>query len=473
MNNPASDVSSILRADLLALEYLDEASSRLWSLQNIHEGVDEMLGASILLMGADFGNVQLLEAKKSTLRIVCQRGFDEDFLETFREVSCEDTSACGQALASGNVTTIEDTDTDPLFSPFREIARRSGFRSVISVPLLLPNGEILGVISTHFRSPRTFEDKEIHRFKRYARRAAEFIHRCQTEQVLEEERSRLLMAASISNLGWCSWNLTQETMTWSERCKVHFDLAMDQEPSLEHFYSVVHPDDLNDIRKAIQHAIQAHSDFEADFRVLTQKGSTRWLSTKSRVWIDKTGDTLMSGVTRDITDVKLLDRARRLSDERLQLAMDASEDGIWDWNMVTGDCYFSSSYFKMLGYEPNELPHRLDTFFGFLLPEDQAKPDLCIEQLETFGKCEVDFRLRHRNGEVRWISSHGKVVERDSEGKPIRSVGIHRDITKQKQDHLLLEELNRNLEKRIKERTHQADEANKAKSRFSWARRCV
>jgi hypothetical protein len=99
----------------MSLGRLNELSSRLWRQAGLLGGLDEMLGATIELLGADMGNVQLLDAERGVL-IAAQRGFQPDFLEAFREVAAEDDSACSPALRSGARIVIEDVETDALCS---------------------------------------------------------------------------------------------------------------------------------------------------------------------------------------------------------------------------------------------------------------------------------------------------------------------------------------------------------------------
>ena len=123
-----------LAAEAAALTRLHEASARLWNFRDVSEGLEEILAASIDLLGADKGNVQLLDGERRVLQIAVQRGFAQDFLDFFREVSAEDDSACGRALRFGERVVIEDIEADPEFAPLRPIARASGFRAVQSTP---------------------------------------------------------------------------------------------------------------------------------------------------------------------------------------------------------------------------------------------------------------------------------------------------------------------------------------------------
>ena len=130
----------------------------------------------------------------------------------------------------------------------------------------------------------------------------------------------------------------------------------------------------------------------------------------------------------------------RESEERLNLTFEATSEGIWDWNIQTGEVLFSSQWFKSLGYEPGEFIGHVDSWKKLVHPEDM--PDV-MEKLNAHfaGKTEsyeCVYRLKTKSGAWRWNLDRGKVVVRDSEGRPIRMVGADSDISQLKkyQDEL-------------------------------------
>ncbi|HMY73790.1 MAG TPA: GAF domain-containing protein, partial [Blastocatellia bacterium] len=164
-----------LAAEAAALTRLNQASSHLWRIQNLRDGLDEMLAVTIELLGADKGNIQLLEAEREVLVIAAQRGFSQPFLDYFHEVSTQENSACGRALRSGRRIIIEDVETDEPYTLLRPVAREAGYRAVQSTPLIGRDGVPLGMISTHFRVPHRPIEHELRLLDLYARQAADFI----------------------------------------------------------------------------------------------------------------------------------------------------------------------------------------------------------------------------------------------------------------------------------------------------------
>jgi len=133
--------------------------------------------------------------------------------------------------------------------------------------------------------------------------------------------------------------------------------------------------------------------------------------------------------------------ALRQSEERLQLALDASGDGLWDWNVNTGEVYFSHHWFDMLGYERDELSGHINTWENLIHPDDKPGViNLLQEHLHDHSiPYKLDYRLRTKSGNYKWISNYGKVVAENENGLPGRMTGTHRDISDRKQMELALQ----------------------------------
>lgn len=147
-------------------------------------------------------------------------------------------------------------------------------------------------------------------------------------------------------------------------------------------------------------------------------------------------------VHTEITGRKLEELRRRDSELRLQLALDATGDGIWDWNPQTGQVYLSLGYYAMTGYTAEEEPGSLDFFRRLVHPDDWP---LVMATMEAHLRAEtttsqVEYRMITANGEIRWISGRGRIVERDAAGAPLRMMGLITDISKLKQIETALHE---------------------------------
>ena len=162
-------------ADPAALARLNDLSSRLSRTPELKEGLTDVLAAVIEMLGADKGNIQLYDAERGVLTIVVQSGFDPAFLESFKQVSTVDDTACGRALRLRRPIIIEDTDTDAGYVRYRAIARLAGYRAVISSPIMASEVLPFGMISVHFSSPHQPTEQDKRLLSLYVRDAADFI----------------------------------------------------------------------------------------------------------------------------------------------------------------------------------------------------------------------------------------------------------------------------------------------------------
>ena len=153
------------------------------------------------------------------------------------------------------------------------------------------------------------------------------------------------------------------------------------------------------------------------------------------------------GLVRDISDRKRAERALRESEERLRVALDNAQHGLWDWDIATGHEYLDERWSAIHGYAPGERPASYALWVDGLHPEDRPRVLAVLDQHLTYGTAfyNVDYRARTKNGEWIWINSRGRVHQRDASGKPVRMMGTICDITERKQVEQQLQQLSRQL----------------------------
>ena len=127
-------------------------------------------------------------------------------------------------------------------------------------------------------------------------------------------------------------------------------------------------------------------------------------------------------------------QAVRTSQEQLALVLEGSNDGFWDWNIVTREATYSPRWAEMLGYKLEEVPRHDDFWHDLIHPDDRARAQAAV-QAHLAGRTpmyECELRLRTRSGDYKWILDRGKVVARDPDGRPLRAAGMHTDISERK-----------------------------------------
>ncbi|MGE6315440.1 EAL domain-containing protein [Shewanella baltica] len=136
---------------------------------------------------------------------------------------------------------------------------------------------------------------------------------------------------------------------------------------------------------------------------------------------------------------------KQLNDSELRwlFAVEGSRNGIWDWDISTGEVFLSDRWKEMIGYAPDELAGVFQTWETRLHPDDR---DIVLDALQEYvsGKSkefESVHRLRHREGHYVWVLDRGMLVDWDPQGRPTRMIGIHMDVSESAKNHAAINEL--------------------------------
>jgi len=159
-------------------------------------------------------------------------------------------------------------------------------------------------------------------------------------------------------------------------------------------------------------------------------GGTRWVVAEYVPDVDDQGKVKgFFALVSDITEGKRAEQALQESVERFDLAARGSNEGLWDWNIVTNEVYHSPRFKELLGYEDHEIESSYETWESRLHPEDHDRVmDTLRDHLERRVLFDVEYRLCTKSGEYRWFSGRGQAT-RNAEGKATRMAGSIRDIT--------------------------------------------
>ncbi|MDO8877382.1 MAG: PAS domain-containing protein [Pseudolabrys sp.] len=140
------------------------------------------------------------------------------------------------------------------------------------------------------------------------------------------------------------------------------------------------------------------------------------------------------------------DTARR-GEERYRLVEAAVNDGIWDWNIVDGTDYRSPRWNAIVGYGDDEIGSRNSMFIDLIHPDDRPRvAEATRAHLDEDKPYDLEFRLRHKNGEYRWVHSRGKAL-RDETNRPVRMLGSMTDVTERRRAEAAVNESHTNLER--------------------------
>jgi PAS domain S-box-containing protein len=408
-----------------------------------------------------------------------------------------ETGSCGAAAWHKRRVVVDNIQTHPNWLDYRELAAQARLGACWSEPILSATGAVLGTLDVYHAHPQSPTAVDLQLMEQAARLAAIAIDRSRAQEALRqsEERHRLL-AENASDVIW-TMDMQGRFTFVSPSAQKLFGYTAEEAMKIG-FHQVCAPGSLalaNAEFERIRSSVAAGSDAEpflGELEGLRKDGTTIWTDVSTSLLKDAAGHvTGILGVTRDISKRKqaelalqqlnagleervaerTAELARRsheleVSEERFRLAMDASTDGLWDAHYLTGECYYSPGYWRMLGYEPGEMPQRQDAWLGLMHPDDRAEFEKVREEKLAAGQFEMEFRLKAKDGSYRWVLSRGRVLLRDGQGRVQRALGTHIDITDRRRAEQAIRDLNASLEQKVAERTAQLVAASAAKSQF-------
>ena len=273
----------------------------------------EILDATMLLLGADQGNIQLYDPARDVLEIIAHRGLPEEFLTALRTVSRQDQTASARALREGRRVVIEDVNQDAAYAPYRHIAAQAGFRAVQATPMLRHDGRLLGVLATELSEARRFSAQELRILDLYSRQAADAVERARVERDLETARRRLATALNAGEIGVFDWDMLSDQVHGDANLERMFGIKLDEQGSAPRsaFEPFIHPDDREMRADRVKRAIDTGEPYEAEYRIV-DGDATRWVISRGRMERDASGKPIrFLGVLLDVTARRKAEQDRK------------------------------------------------------------------------------------------------------------------------------------------------------------------
>ncbi len=204
------------------------------------------------------------------------------------------------------------------------------------------------------------------------------------------------------------------------------------------FKSIVHPEDLEHISSVLK----AHKDaqkynYSLEYRIRHANGNYICVFDSSVMIRDKDGNVRYHrGYLINITELKQKQSDLQKSQQRLALALDAANDGLWDWNIKTKESFWSDRVFEMLDCEPGSFKVTYHKWRSLVHPEDQnyvfGAIRKWLKNKDSQDQLNLEYRIRKFDGSYIWMLTRGNIVERNEEEIPLRVIGTHADITEKK-----------------------------------------
>ncbi|MES9852959.1 MAG: bifunctional diguanylate cyclase/phosphodiesterase [Candidatus Thiodiazotropha sp. L084R] len=179
------------------------------------------------------------------------------------------------------------------------------------------------------------------------------------------------------------------------------------------------------------------ASFNEERITFAKDGHKELLETTKRPLYDHENNVIgILGIGHDITKIRESEERLKHSEERLSLAIQGTNEGIWDWNLETDEIYYSPRWKEILGYRDDELHNNLDTWKNLVHPDDKKRVlNKIVNYLNSNNKqekLEIQMRMQHKENRTIFVQSHAIRLFHKGDGKPIRLVATHIDITERK-----------------------------------------
>jgi PAS domain S-box-containing protein len=248
----------------------------------------------------------------------------------------------------------------------------------------------------------------------------------------DEERIRLGMAAA-KMMGW-EWDIKSGRNPWSGETRTVMGMSSaDTSGSIQDFWDRVHPEDYDQLSKALEIAKRDHLEFEHEFRVIWPDKTVHWLRSAGRFFYTVRGvPERMMGVLRNITVRKLALEAVRQREAELREAQRLAKIGSWKWDIETDTVIWSEELYRIAGRDPNLPAVSYQEHRELYTPESWERLQRVVEEvLRTGTPYELDLEMIRSDGAKLWLVARGEAL-RDYTGRIVHLHGTVQDITERK-----------------------------------------
>lgn len=277
---------------------------------------------------------------------------------------------------------------------------------------------------------------------RYIGTIIDITERKQIELELLESKSRLNQALEAARAGVWEWDLQTNENIWSDEIWALYGLQKNEgKPSFQLWANTIHPEDREMATNSVTEAAEHCNEINIQYRVTHSDGATHWLMSRGKPGCDVNGKIIRYlGTAIDITESKQIEMALSQSKTRLNQALEATNAGIWEWNVKSDQVSWSDRVWLLYGMEQDSMKSSHKLCETNVHPEDrdvtfQTVMHAALNETEI----NVEYRVSHKDGSTHWLMCRGMPL-REKDEEVSCYIGTVIDITERKNTDLALTE---------------------------------
>ena len=341
------------------------------------------------------------------------------------------------AYRSGALVEVENIDAEPRLDDAGRAALRSRHVLAFADQILFEEGDIRTILGVQSARPRAWTMGEKTLIHEVGDRVKSAIVRARAETALRESETRLRQFGEASSD--ILWIRNAETLLWeylSPGFEAVYGMPVDQAlagDNLQNWTDLIVEGDDSHALASIRR-VRDGEQVTFEFRIKRPDGGIRWLrDTDFPIYGPSGRVERIGGIGQDVTEIKLAQQQLEQSEERLRNAVEVGGQGLWDWNVVTGEAHWSAEHFRLQGYAVDAIVPSYDAWVSRIHPDDRSAVEDAIHVARNAGTDFAhEFRTVHPDGSEHWLFARGRFFY-DDRGRPLRMVGAMIDTTERRE----------------------------------------
>ena len=382
----------------------------------------------------------LLVDEEGRLRLGAAPGLPAAFSRAVDGIAIGPRSGvCGTAAYRRQLVIVENVETDPLVEDYRALAGEHGIGACWSMPVIDSDGEVLATFALYHRRVHSPGEDDLEFIRRIAHLLAILLERHRVEatvqrreaalehanEQLARSQALLAMASHLSRLGAWAHDVGSHTVTWSDEVRAIHEVPEDYVPSFQDGMAFYAPEYRTRIHDAVARCIAQGEPFDLELELTTARGRRLWVRSIGEAVRDGQGAVVrIQGAIQDISARVAAEQSLRESEERFRLLARATDDAIWDWNLLTDALWWSEGFETLFGHRRAEVETSVESWTNRLHPEDRDRVIADLQRALDSGadKWSATYRFQRSDGSYARVLDRGHVI-RDPAGRALRMVG--------------------------------------------------